>query len=620
MYLEPGTTLSDYTIVRKLGRGATGVVYQATDQQGRAVALKVMIAELDADGGDARERFLREATALIPLRHRNLVTTFAAGVHDDSPYVAMELLAGTTLRDRLRMAERLSTAASLDIVIQLCDGLQFAHERGIVHRDVKPANVWLSPNGGVKLLDFGLAHIAGSNLTQVGDVLGSAGYMAPEQLAGTSVDARADVFAAGVILFELLTGRPPFQGDNIAGIMEAVFNQPVPDVSILVPGLAPDVGHALRTALEKNPADRYGNAADFASDLRLARYLVSSHPTAHAPSVPAPPQAAAIDEQPSEPATILVPPRTPSANRAPAGGGTLLPGIPTGPVRAVTADAPPPMPKRLRAGATQLMALVRAWTSKAGRWTTTTASVVRKLPRSRAIPAAAAATLILVATLVGATTWRGSRAESAPARDTTPGGAATQGGGSNTRPQPPTTATIAAKPQITKSDVDRDLAVRGAGGKTSPAAPKEQLPGQPPSSRPSAIPVAVRVTGGYPFEVSGCGRSLPSATEHEFEAQSPCTLRLRAPQYFMNMEWPINASSGQVELVAPQLARVELRSRYEKCTIVVAGHAVGAPPVDIEIASGTYRVDVQCGDRSYVIRELTIPPGRSTRRLDEFLP
>src|SRR3954465_3709449 len=274
MYLEAGSSIGEYKLVRRLGRGATGLVYQALDPEGKPVALKVMLAEVAADD-DARARVLREANALIPLRHRNLVTTIAGGIHDGAPYLVMELLTGSTLRDRLRSPDRPSISASLEIIIQLCDGLQFAHERGIVHRDIKPANTWLMPNGGIKILDFGLAHFSGSNLTQAGAVLGSAGHMAPEQLSGLAIDGRADVFAAGVMLFELLAGRRPFEGDNVAALMEAVFHLPTPSLAAVVPGVAEEVCQAVDMALQKDPADRYESAADFASDLRLARHLAS---------------------------------------------------------------------------------------------------------------------------------------------------------------------------------------------------------------------------------------------------------------------------------------------------------------------------------------------------------
>jgi hypothetical protein len=131
--------------------------------------------------------------------------------------------------------------------------------------------------------------------------------------------------------------------------------------------------------------------------------------------------------------------------------------------------------------------------------------------------------------------------------------------------------------------------------------------------------VGVRLIGAYPFEVSGCGQTAPLATEHDLTVNAPCTLRLRSSQYHLDVTRPIEATGGRVELAAPQLARVQLRSRFEWCTIILGGSAVGSPPADVELAAGTYSLVVQCPDKSYSVPELTIQPGRSTRRLDDLL-
>jgi hypothetical protein len=152
------------------------------------------------------------------------------------------------------------------------------------------------------------------------------------------------------------------------------------------------------------------------------------------------------------------------------------------------------------------------------------------------------------------------------------------------------------------------------------------LTGAPPPKRPDTpvtpvarTPVSVRVIGNFPFEVGGCDVSSPTATEHTLDVMAPCTLRLRAPSYFLDTSRAIEASSGRVEIVAPQLARVQLRSRYEQCTVILNGHAVGGPPVDLDLAAGTYTATIQCPDKRYTTRAFTIDPGRSTRRLDDDL-
>jgi hypothetical protein len=158
-------------------------------------------------------------------------------------------------------------------------------------------------------------------------------------------------------------------------------------------------------------------------------------------------------------------------------------------------------------------------------------------------------------------------------------------------------------------------APRRADGDEGVAPPPVPSPSPPPGRR-----VSVHVTGSYPFEVSGCERTSAAATVHDLEVSAPCTLRLRAPKYYLDETRTIGASGGRIEMAAPQLARVQLRSKYETCTVILDGRAVGSPPVDLELAAGTYRAEIQCRDRTYPIRELKIEPGQTSRRLDDLLP
>jgi serine/threonine protein kinase len=191
-----------------------GVLYRGKDTVlDREVAIKVMSGDFSGDEA-ARGRFFREARAAARLQHRNIVTIFEfAEDEHGTPYIAMEFLRGRSLSSRMAQAPPLTLIQKLDILVQLCTGLHYAHEQGIVHRDVKPANIWLMEDGTIKLLDFGIAKIASSAMTSAGSVVGSASYMAPEQVAGKEIDGRADVFSAGVVLYEMLSGRKPFEGD-----------------------------------------------------------------------------------------------------------------------------------------------------------------------------------------------------------------------------------------------------------------------------------------------------------------------------------------------------------------------------------------------------------------------
>ena len=283
MYLEPGDRIGAYQIVRRIGQGSMGVVYRARDTAGgRDVALKVMAA-VNLSDETARTRFFREARAAASLKHRNIVSVLHFSEDADTPYIAMELLEGTSLAERIARGAPLSFDAKLDIIIQLCEGLQFAHEHGVVHRDVKPANIWLLRDGGVKLLDFGIASLSGVTITQPGGFVGSAAYMSPEQITGEKVDGRADIFSTTVVLHELLTGRRLFEADTVTGVMIKILNAPVPAIGTLIPDIPPDVAAAIETGLKKDPEQRYAHINELGADLRLARHTLR-RPTSPAPA------------------------------------------------------------------------------------------------------------------------------------------------------------------------------------------------------------------------------------------------------------------------------------------------------------------------------------------------
>ena len=200
-----------------------GYVYRGRDAVlEREVAIKVMSGDFSSDE-TAHTRFFREARAAAKLQHRNIVTIFEFGEEDGTPYIVMEFLRGLDLAHRIREEPPLTLEQKLEIMAELCTGLHFAHEQGVVHRDVKPANVWLLPDGTVKLLDFGIAKVASSTVTRQGSVFGSASYMAPEQVSGGMVDARSDIFSIGVVLYELLSGRKPFEADSPTAVLVKIM-------------------------------------------------------------------------------------------------------------------------------------------------------------------------------------------------------------------------------------------------------------------------------------------------------------------------------------------------------------------------------------------------------------
>ena len=257
-----------YDLLERIGQGTLGVLYRARDTVlGREVAVKVMAAGFHGDQS-AHARFFHEAKAAARLQHVNIVTVFEFGEQQETPYIVMEFLRGFSLAERMRQNTALPLREKVDIAIQLCAGLEAAHKQGVVHRDVKPANVWLCLNGTVKLLDFGIATAASSNATVV-DMFGSPGYMSPEQIEGREVDARSDIFSAGAVVYEMLTGHHPFEGDSPTAVMLKIVND-VPR-RIANRELPPALETAVARALEKAPDARYARAADFGRDLKTVK-------------------------------------------------------------------------------------------------------------------------------------------------------------------------------------------------------------------------------------------------------------------------------------------------------------------------------------------------------------
>lgn len=219
--------LGRYEIIGEIGQGAMGVVYKATDPLiDRIVAIKTITLSLALDEREEYEaRFYQEAKAAGRLSHPNIVTIYDVGRSGDVAYIAMEFLQGRELRDILNDKQLLPVDQVIDIVTQVAMGLDYAHEHGIVHRDIKPSNIMVSRDAHVKITDFGIARMASAGVrTQTGMVLGSPKYMSPEQVMGKQTDQRSDIFSLGVMLYEMLTGQPPFMGENVNAIMYQTLN------------------------------------------------------------------------------------------------------------------------------------------------------------------------------------------------------------------------------------------------------------------------------------------------------------------------------------------------------------------------------------------------------------
>jgi eukaryotic-like serine/threonine-protein kinase len=260
-----------YRVAHRLGSGGMADVWCAEDQQlGRRVALKLLAGRFAED--DAfRERFRREAQAAAGLQHPNIVAIFDRGEWDGTPYIAMEFISGPTLKQLVADAGPLEPDRAIDLTIQILRALRYAHKHGIVHRDIKPQNVILDEEGQAKVADFGIAHAGASELTETGSIVGTAQYLSPEQAQGQPVSPRSDLYSVGIVLYELLTGRPPFEASSpVTVALKQVSERPVPP-SQLHPGISPALESVVLRALEKDPARRFADADEFIAALESAR-------------------------------------------------------------------------------------------------------------------------------------------------------------------------------------------------------------------------------------------------------------------------------------------------------------------------------------------------------------
>jgi len=270
--------IGKYRIVELIGEGEMGVVYRAVDTiLDRTVAIKVMSASI-ARQADLRQRFLREAQAAGSLHHPNVVTVFDLGEVDGHLFIAMEFVHGVDLERLIELHEPLTLQAKLDIVVDVLTGLSYAHKRGIVHRDIKPANIRVGEDGRAKIMDFGVAHLASSNMTRTGMVLGTPSYMAPEQVTGGKSTSATDIFAVGAVLYQLLTGSKPFDAPTLQSLFYKIVSEIPRPISEPFPGVPPALDRIVMKALAKNPAARYNNALEMANELGRVRSELSGAP------------------------------------------------------------------------------------------------------------------------------------------------------------------------------------------------------------------------------------------------------------------------------------------------------------------------------------------------------
>jgi len=271
--------IGKYKIVEILGKGAMGVVYKARDPDiDREVAIKAIRFDMVSEGTEKDEiveRFMREARSAGKLSHANIITIYDVVREGDLTYIVMQYVEGESLQKIIASKKKFSAAEIVERMVPLCDALDYAHQHGIVHRDIKPANILIDKTGKSFIVDFGVAHIETSTMTQTGTTLGTPSYMSPEQVMGTKVDNRSDIFSLGVILYELLTGERPFGGGNISTIIYKIVNEEPPAITEMDKRFPVGFEHVIQKALAKDPANRYSSCHQLIGDLNKQNQTIS---------------------------------------------------------------------------------------------------------------------------------------------------------------------------------------------------------------------------------------------------------------------------------------------------------------------------------------------------------
>jgi len=591
-----------YQILERVGRGGMGVLYRGFDPKlDREVAIKVILTDFSEDAEQMRPRFYREAKATARLQHRNIVTVFEFVEDQAQPHIVMEFLRGVPLAKRLGATPKLTLDDTLDIVAQLCAGLGYAHSQGVVHRDVKPANVFLLEDGTVKLLDFGIAKLTTSTLTRQGDVLGSASYMSPEQVAGSdSVDGRADVWSTGVVLYELLAGRKPFQGETPTNVIVRILKEEPPPIESLVPGLPKQLISAVHRALEKDPTKRIAKADELGRELQWIRKAlqVSGELAPMEETKLASTQALrALHDDLQRP-----PPTSTSGAKAPAG----------------VASAPPSLNKWVLPAsvAALVVAGIAAW-ALVGRLPGTIPVAVSSAPTS----SMAASSTVAPVTPAPATVTASAPASSTAAPPTpapSPGAPSTV---ASSTAAPPVTQ-VAGKPTVarpvgsaaTAKPAEAPAAAKPATTPDAAAPPVETPKPAPPPPTPAMVEVTM--SGPYAFEVFDGARSISGPSEsHNLSQPNGKNLRVVAAPYFLDRQVRVDGGPDRhFEWAPPALGRLEIRSARENCRILVGKRDLGYPPfAALPVVAGDYVVSLACPDGQNPTQGATVIPGREAQ-------
>ena len=558
-----------YQILERVGRGGMGVLLRGIDPVlDREVAIKLMLLDFSEDADQMRPRFYREARAAAKLQHPNIVTVFEFAEDGNTPYIVMEFLRGQSLQARMSSPLPLSLDEKLSVIAQLCTALNYAHEQGVVHRDIKPANIFLLPDGSVKLLDFGVAKLATSTLTRQGDVLGSASYMSPEQVSGGAVDGRSDIFSTGVVLYELLANRKPFQADTLTAQVVKLLREEPPSLDEVAPGLPPHLVGTVRKALTKEPNTRFQTASELAKELQWIRQNLQSSNQA----------GLALDETRfATPTQLIEIQKTLDRDRleAQAGGSSSS-------VQSRSAIIPAPQEKKWLVpagiGAAALAAAALAFMMMRGPSTPSTpaepGSGTASAPSTPgAVPAAPTGQQLQIESTPD---QADIVVDNVPTNQRTPATVKLAGAGPH--------RVRLSKPGFVTQEVtlsDADLKQGAVSYKLAAEAP---------------VGVSVSIDSPYPVEVLSGGQSVGrSANTHKLKLPPGTRLRIVAKTVLLNDA--VTVSGRGLDYRAPALGNLTVVTRYETCNVKVNDQVLGFPPITrMPVAAGQYRVEIECAD------------------------
>ncbi|CAN5744303.1 hypothetical protein BH18ACI5_BH18ACI5_21430 [soil metagenome] len=543
-----------YQILERVGKGGMGVLYRGIDPVlDREVAIKVMLVDFSDDTEQMRPRFYREAQAAAKLQHSNIVTIFEFAEDHNTPYIVMEFLRGTPLDARMASPLPLTLDDKLNILAQLCNALNYAHEQGVVHRDIKPANLFILPDGTVKLLDFGVAKLTTSTLTRQGDILGSVSYMSPEQVSGSeSLDGRSDIFSAGTMLYELIAGRKPFQGDTPTATIVKILREDPPPLESFAAGLPPRLLAAVRRALAKEPGDRFATAGEFARELQMVRRTLQ--PVA---------DEAALDET-----------RFANVNEMEELQKQLEKDAAAKSKPAVPARSSWPWAIPVALAAIVLVGVAALTLGKRGGGTAPTPepTVTSAAAATAAAPATVATTVLQIDTLP---TGAAVAVDGRPTDQTTPAPVTFSGTGGHTL-RLSKRGFVTQEITLTDADLQR-----------------RSITYTLVAAEVSRVPVTIK--SEYPVEVfNGSQRLAAAESSHQLTVPAGSRLRVVSNEYLLDAGFPV--SNKPVEYTTPGSGRLTvLTGKYETCNVKIGSRVLGFPPITrLPVAAGQYRVDLVC--------------------------